>query len=142
MEWQQGDYIVSDDRSQLDHDVVFSYLHDEAYWSKGLSEEEFARSLEHSTCFGASHRGAQVGFCRVVTDRATFAWLADVFVLPQHRGKGVAQLLVTSALSHPDLQGLRQWLLATRDAHGLYLKLGFTPPAEGRYLERRQRTRR
>jgi GNAT superfamily N-acetyltransferase len=129
------EYFVSTDHALLDREAVYAYLRDEAYWSKGLPREVFDRSVDGSICFAALRRGGSgahqlVGFARVVTDRATFAWLCDVFVLPAHRGKGVSRLLMAAVVAHPDLGGLRNFLLATRDAHGLYEKFGFRSLAE------------
>jgi len=124
------EYTVSTDPADLDRDAVFRYLHDEAYWSQGISRETFDRALDNSLNFTALRGSTLAGFARVVTDRATFAWLCDVFVLPAHRGHGVSRRLMDAVMTHPDLAGLRNFLLATRDAHGLYEKFGFTPLAE------------
>lgn len=127
-------YAISNDREHIDRDLVFGFLHDEAYWSQGVPRDVVERAIDGSLCFGAfagdPGRAPQVGFARVVTDRATFAWLCDVFVLPEHRGNGVARLLMDAVMAHPDLAGLRNVMLATRDAHGLYAKYGFTPLTE------------
>jgi GNAT superfamily N-acetyltransferase len=120
-------YTVSDDRWRIDRDVVHGFLA-ESYWAAGITREVVERSVRHSLCFGIFHDGGQVGFARVVTDHATFAYLADVFVLPAHRGRGLAAWMMECILAHPDLQGLRRFLLATRDAHGLYSRFGFAPP--------------
>jgi GNAT superfamily N-acetyltransferase len=130
-----GQYVVSTDSKHVDRDLVWRFLRDVAYWSTGVPRDIVERAIDGSICFsafdGAPKDGApQVGFARVVTDKATFAWLCDVFVLPEHRGKGVAKQLMDAVMSHPDLQGLRNVLLATRDAHGLYAKYGFVPLAE------------
>jgi GNAT superfamily N-acetyltransferase len=129
------EYFVSTDHALLDREAIYTYLHDEAYWSLGLPRDVFDRSIDGSICFAALRRGGDVdhelaGFARVVTDRATFAWLCDVFVLPAHRGEGVSRLLMAAVIAHPDLLGLRNFLLATRDAHGLYQKFGFKALAE------------
>ena len=124
------EYTVSTDPADLDRDAVYRYLHDEAYWSQGISRETFDRALDNSLNFTALRGSTIAGFARVVTDRATFAWLCDVFVLPPHRGHGVSRRLMDAVMTHPDLAGLRNFLLATRDAHGLYEKFGFTPLAE------------
>jgi len=124
------EYTVSTDPADLDRDAVFRYLHDEAYWSQGISRETFDRALDNSLNFTALRGSTIAGFARVVTDRATFAWLCDVFVLPAHRGQGVSRRLMDAVMAHPELAGLRNFLLATRDAHGLYEKFGFTPLAE------------
>lgn len=126
------EYTVSTDPADLDRDAIYRYLHDEAYWSQGISRETFDRALDNSLNFTALRGPTVAGFARVVTDRATFAWLCDVFVLPAHRGHGVSRRLMDAVMTHPDLAGLRNFLLATRDAHGLYEKFGFTPLAEPR----------
>ena len=126
------EYTVSTDPADLDRDAVYRYLHDEAYWSKGIARETFDRALDNSLNFAALRGPAVVGFARVVTDRATFAWLCDVFVLPAHRRHGVSRRLMDAVMMHPDLAGLRNFLRATRDAHGLYEKFGFAPLAEPR----------
>jgi GNAT superfamily N-acetyltransferase len=129
MEWSRDEYIVTDDRSALDAEAVFGFLR-ESYWAKGISRETCLRSLENSLCFSLMHKGRQAGFSRAVTDRATFAYLGDVFVLPEHRGQGLAKWMLGCALAHPDLQGLWRMMLATADAHGLYRPLGFAPLAQ------------
>jgi GNAT superfamily N-acetyltransferase len=125
--WRQGEYVIDTDPGLLDLDVTHRFLSEEAYWSPGVSREVVERSIEHSLNFGLYRDGEQVGFARVVTDCATFGWLADVFVLDGHRGQGLGIWLVETVLSHPDLQGLRRIALATRDAHGLYARFGFAP---------------
>ena len=120
-------YTISDDRWRIDREVVHGFL-TECYWAAGISRDVVERSIRHSLCFGIYEEGAQVGFARVITDHATFAYLADVFVLPAHRGKGLSKWLMECVLAHPELQGLRRFLLGTRDAHGLYAQFGFTPP--------------
>lgn len=124
---KHGDYELSTDAARLQPAVVHDYLANHSYWAKGIPLEMVERSLKNSLCFGLYHGANQIGFARVVTDRATFAYLADVFVLPDHRGRGLSQWLVESILAHPDLQGLRRWMLGTADAHGLYAQFGFTP---------------
>jgi GNAT superfamily N-acetyltransferase len=128
--------FVTTDPSKIDRDLVHGFLA-ESYWSKGLPREVFERSIANALCFSLYDGAAQVGFARVVTDRATFAYLADVFVLEAHRGRGHARLLMETIVAHPDLRGLRRWVLATRDAHGLYTRYGFTPlAAPDRFMER------
>jgi GNAT superfamily N-acetyltransferase len=131
-EIQQGDLLVSTDPSRLDLDVVHGFL-TRSYWAAGIARDTVERSVRHSICFGAYEAGRQVGFARVVSDRATYAYVADVFVLESHRGRGVGKRLMDGVVSHPDLQGLRRWNLFTRDAHGLYRQYGFGVP---RYPER------
>ena len=134
-------YFVSDDASLVDFDVVHGFL-TTCYWSPGIPRELVERAARHSLCFGVyngSRNGEheQVGFARVVSDRATYAYLADVFVLDKHRGHGLSKLLMRAILSHPELQGLRRWMLMTRDAHGLYTQFGFHPmPNPTRAMER------
>ena len=128
---------VSTDPARLDVGLVHRWLSEESHWARGVPHAVIERALENSLNFAAyDDGGQQVGFARIVTDKATFAWLADVFVIDAHRGKGVSRLLMQAIVDHPDLQGLRRWLLATRDAHGLYEKFGFTSPPPGRLMER------
>lgn len=127
---------ISTDTDRLDLDMIHHWLSGETYWARGRSRELMQRSFDNSICFGAYLDGRQVGFARVVTDRATFAWLADVFIAGEHRGRGYGKTLVAAVLAHPELQGLRRWLLATKDAHGLYAQNGFTPVPDGRFMER------
>lgn len=126
--WREGEYEIDTDRSRLDVAVIHRFLTD-AYWSRGRPRAIIERSLDHSLCFGLFHQTDQVGFARVVTDRATFAYLADVFVLEAHQGRGLGKRLVDCVMAHSDLQGLKRWLLVTSDAHGLYAPFGFTPLA-------------
>ena len=119
-------YEVSTDRSRLDVALIHEFLHS-SYWAKGISREIVERSIDNSLCFGAVLGDGQVGFARVISDFATFAYVADVFVLPEHRARGVAKLLMRTIFEHPDLQSLRRLLLITRDAHGLYAQCGFEP---------------
>jgi GNAT superfamily N-acetyltransferase len=118
---------ISNDRARMDVDVIHRYLSEESYWAKGIPREVVERSIEHSLCFGAFDNGAQVGFTRVITDYATFAYVADVFVLASHRGRRIGKRIMEAVLAHPELRGLRRWHLVTRDAHGLYVQFGFTP---------------
>jgi GNAT superfamily N-acetyltransferase len=106
--------------------MVHQFLTD-SYWAIGIPLETVRRSIENSINFGLYHGQQQVGFARIISDLATFAYLADVFVLPAYRGRGLSQWLMECIVSHPDLQGLRRWMLATQDAHGLYARFGFTP---------------
>lgn len=123
-------HTISTDPARLDLDLVHAFLRT-AYWSTGVPREVVERSIRHSLPFGVYDPGdAQVGFARVVTDYAVFAYLGDVFVLPEHRGRGLGVWLVQAVLDHPELQGLRRWALATADAHELYARFGFGPPAK------------
>lgn len=121
-------YEISTDSSRLDVDAIHAFL-SQSYWSPGIPRAKVARAIANSLCFGAFSDGQQVGFARVVTDKTTFAYLCDVYVLEAHRGRGLAQQLMDRVVAHPDLQGLRRMMLATRDAHALYAKYGFTPLA-------------
>lgn len=123
--WQRGEYSISTDRSRLDLDLIQNYLSNESYWATGRAHDVIARSIENSLSFGVFKKDQQVGFARIVTDYATFAWVADVFVLPAHRGQGLSKWLMEVILAHPQLQGFRRWVLSTKDAHGLYEKFGF-----------------
>jgi GNAT superfamily N-acetyltransferase len=122
---QRDEYEISTDPHRLNVDVVHGFLAEESYWSPGIPRTIVTRALQNSLCFGVYHRGAQVGFARVVTDKSTFALLADVFILEAHRGKGLAKWLMSCIVGHEDLQGLRRLLLMTSDAHGLYRQFGF-----------------
>lgn len=117
-------YRVSTQARKLDVKLIHNFLRN-SYWAKDIPRSVVLKSLKNSMCFGAFCEGQQVGFGRVITDRATFAYVADVFVVPEHRREGVAKLLLRAMLDHKDLQGLRRWMLATLDAHGLYHQFGF-----------------
>ena len=129
IEHRNGGFLISTNRELLDLEVIRGFLTN-SYWAKGISREIVARSIEHSLCFGIyDAKGSQVGFARVISDRATYAYLGDVFVLESHRGRGLSKWLMECIVKHPELQGLRRWTLATRDAHGLYRQFGFGAPA-------------
>lgn len=129
------DYRLAVGAEAMDVDAVHAYL-TRSYWAEGIPRTTVARSLERSLCFGVFHDDAQVGFARVVTDGATFAYLCDVYVLEAHQGSGVGKWLMHEVMAHPELQGLRRFVLATRDAHGLYERFGFTPLARpDRFME-------
>ena len=136
IEHRLGDFLISTERARLDLDVIHGFLTN-CYWAKGIPREIVTRSIEHSLCFGIyDGRGAQVGFARVISDFATFAYLGDVFVLEPYRGRGLSKWLMQCIMQHPALQGLRRWILLTRDSHGLYSQFGFTPlRAPERYME-------
>ena len=123
MEFVRGEYTLSDDKSQLDLEVVTTLLH-ATYWAVNRSREAIAKSVEHSVCFGLFHSSRQVGFARAVTDYATFTYLCDVIVAPEHRGRGLGKWIVECMLAHPALQTSTQ-CLRTRDAHTLYERFGF-----------------
>jgi GNAT superfamily N-acetyltransferase len=129
MQTQQlpADYEISADIHRLNVDVIHQFLAEDGYWSPGIPRPIVERAIENSLCFGVYHRAAQVGFARVVTDRSTFALLADVFILKAHRGRGLSKELMRRIVGHEDLQGLRRFLLVTSDAHGLYRQFGFEP---------------
>ena len=127
---------ISTDPARLDLDVIHGFLKT-AYWCENLPREVIERAIRNSLCFGLYDATGQVGFARVITDRATYAYLADVFVLESHRGRGLSKRLMESIVAHPDLQGLRRWSLLTRDAHGLYAQFGFRPLSQPeRHMER------
>jgi uncharacterized protein (DUF952 family) len=134
--WRHLGYAVSTDRARIDMDCVHGFLA-HAYWSTGVPREVLAAAFENSLCFGLyTPDGEQAGFGRLVTDRATFAYLADVFVLPEHRGRGLGLWLVQCIVDHPELAGLRNWHLATRDAHGIYERFGWHPADPTRVMTR------
>jgi GNAT superfamily N-acetyltransferase len=126
MEWTRGGFIVTCDPDKVDRKVVAAFLAG-SYWATGIPAETVSRSIDGSLCFTLLEGGNQVGFARVISDRATIAYLGDVFVLPEFRGKGLGKWLMECVMSHPELKGLRRWILVTRDAHGLYEQLGFKP---------------
>lgn len=123
-EAQNGEYLITTNSSRLDVDVIHGYL-SQSYWAAGIPRYIIEKSIDNSLCFGVFHQQAQVGFARLVTDMATFAYLADVFILPDYRGRGLSKWLMEVIHSHPELQNLRRWMLATRDAHGLYSQFGW-----------------
>jgi len=125
MEWNRDGYRISTEKAELDPAVIHEFLRN-SYWAKGIPRDVVDRSIENSLCFGLYDGGSLVGFARVISDSATFAYLSDVFVLESHRGKGLATWFMETVMAHPDLQGIRRWMLATADAHGLYRKVGFT----------------
>jgi len=134
--WRKGELEISTDPARVDTSAVHSFL-TASYWAEGVPLAVVERSIRNSLCFGVYRGGEQAGFARVITDRATFAYLADVYVLPAFRGRGVAKWLMECILAHPDLQGLRRWSLITRDAHGLYQAFGFQPlRAPERWMEK------
>ncbi len=127
-EYRRGAFLISTDRDRLDLDVVHGFLTN-SYWARGIPRKTVENSIQHSLCFGIYEEGggAQVGFARVISDFATFAYIGDVFVLDTHRGLGLGKWLMECITQHPALQNLRRWMLATRDAHGLYAQFGFMP---------------
>lgn len=125
--WQRGEYTISTDKARLDIRVIHDFVSNQSYWGQGRKIEVVQRALDHSLNFGIYKDNQLIGFGRVVTDYATFAWIADVFVLNQFRGQGLSKWLMEVMLAHPQLQGFRRWVLATKDAHQLYAKFGFIP---------------
>ena len=136
-EASQGNFVISTDPHRLDVDGVYHYLHNEAYWCQGIPRDVVERSIHNSLCFGVYDGSTQVGFARVVSDFATFAYLGDVFILPPYRGQGLSKWLMKCIMAHPMLQNLRRFQLVTKDAHGLYHQYGFTRLAEpARHMEK------
>lgn len=127
MEIIENGYIFSDDVQKIDAISVHHYLSTKSYWAEGIPLETVQKSIDNSLCFGIYKDTKQIGFARWITDKATFAYLADVYVLEEHRGLGLSKKLMSLMLFHPDLQGLRRYMLATQDAHGLYAQFGFKP---------------
>lgn len=125
MEIAENGFVFSDDKSKLDAAAIHGYLSFKSYWAKGIPLETVKRSIENSLCFGIYKDGQQIGFARWITDKATFGWLADVYIDEQYRGLGLSKKLMSLMLFHPDLQGLRRYMLGTLDAHGLYTQFGF-----------------
>jgi N-acetylglutamate synthase-like GNAT family acetyltransferase len=133
---RRGEMVISTDRSLVNVDRVHDYLV-HSYWAKGIPRKVLERAIQNSLCFGIYDAGRQVGFARVISDFSTYAYLADVFVVDEYRGRGLSRWPLDHPVEHPDLQGLRRWPLATRDAHGLYAKFGFTPlEVPERFMER------
>lgn len=126
METSKDSFTMSTDRSRLQLDVIQRFLSDESYWAKTRTLEQTERAIENSICFGMYDGERQIGFARIVSDLATFAYVGDVFILKEFRGLGLSKWLMETIISYPDLQGLRRWLLATRDAHGLYSQFDFS----------------
>ena len=121
----RGNYTIDTDKSKLDLNTIQSFLTNESYWAKERTLEQTIRAIENSICFGLYNETRLIGFARVVSDQATFAYIGDVFVIGEFRGQGLSKWLMEMMLEHPDLQGLRRWILATQDAHGLYHQFGF-----------------
>jgi GNAT superfamily N-acetyltransferase len=127
MEWQNGEFTASTDRSLLQIEVIHGFLSEQSYWARERTREQTLKAIEHSLCYGVYRGASQIGFARVVTDYATFAYVGDVFIVPEYRGRGLSKWLMERIVAHPELQSLRRWVLATRDAHTLYEKTGFAP---------------
>jgi GNAT superfamily N-acetyltransferase len=124
---QKGEFTIDTDKRRLDVDAIQEFLVNESYWARQRTREQTETAIENSVCFGLYHRRRQIGFARVVSDMATFAYLGDVYVIGEFRGQGLSKWLMETIVAHSELQGLRRWVLATRDAHGLYEKYGFEP---------------
>lgn len=122
----KDDYLILTDAAKLNIDVIYHYLSQESYWAKGIPRSVVERSIENSICFGVYCNNEQIGFARVISDKATFAYLGDVFILPAHQGKGLSKWLMQTIHAYPELQNLRRWWLGTKDAHGLYEQFGWT----------------
>lgn len=122
---KRDNFEIEDDRSRLDVDAIHDFLSNESYWAGNRSRKQTETAIENSICFGVYHADRQIGFARVVSDKATFAYLGDVYILDEYRGQGLSKWLMQVIVDHPELQGLRRWVLATKDAHGLYEKYGF-----------------
>ena len=135
-EWRRGQYLISTDKSRIDLTLIHNFL-TTSYWAAGIPLETVRRSIEHSLSFGLYKEDQQIGYARVITDYATFAYLGDVFILESFRGQGLSKWLMEVIVTHPELQGFRRWILLTKDAHGLYKKVGFTEvKTTERYMER------
>jgi GNAT superfamily N-acetyltransferase len=131
----RDNFSISTDPARLDVQAMHEYLY-KSYWAEGIPREVVAKSIEGSICFGLFDGSRQIGLARVITDKATFAYLCDVYVLEEYRGQGLSKWLMEAVCSHPELQSLRRFVLVTRDAHGLYEKFGFTRPRDpSRYME-------
>ena len=125
MEFRKDGFTISTDRSRLDAEAIHRFLVDESYWARERTFEQTKTAIENSICFGMYDAERLIGFARVVSDKATFAYVGDVFVIEEYRGRGLSKWLMGVIIEHPELQGLRRWVLATRDAHGLYEQFGF-----------------
>lgn len=121
----KNQFTITTEKEKFDVEFIHSFL-TRSYWAEGISKEVIKRSIEGALCFGLFENDKQIGFARMITDKATFAYLADVFIIEEYRGRGLSKWLMEVIMSHPSLQGLRRMMLATKDAHGLYEKLGFT----------------
>jgi GNAT superfamily N-acetyltransferase len=126
MEWRNCEFFISTDQNRLQIEVIHKFLSEESYWAKERTLEQTERAIENSLSFGVYRGKNQIGFARVVTDYTAFAYLGDVFILKEFRGLGLSKWLMEVIVSHPELQNFRRWILATKDAHSLYEKFGFT----------------
>ena len=128
-EYRNGNFVISTDPARLDVEAIHAFL-TQSYWAAGIPRDLVARALRHALCFGVYDGERQIGLARVISDFATYAYIADVYLLDPYRSRGLGKWLMACVMSHPDLQGLRRWSLATRDAHGLYRQFGFTELAK------------
>lgn len=136
-EWRRGEFMVSTDRERLQIERIHKFLSEESYWAKERTREQTERAIKNSLPFGVYKGENQIGFARVVTDYATFAYICDVFILKEFRGRGLSRRLMDAIINHPDLQNFRRWILATKDAHALYEKFGFAAlKFPSRWMER------
>lgn len=126
METEKNGFLISTDKTKLDFGLIQKFLAEESYWAANRSDQQTRIAIENSICFGLYQGDRQIGFARVVSDRATFAYIGDVFIIEEFRGRGLSKWLMTTIVAHPDLQNLRRWVLATRDAHGLYEQFEFS----------------
>ena len=136
---ENNGYRIVTDNEMMDVEMIHHFISTQSYWAQNIPKETVAKSIRNSFCFGIFLQNKQVGFARLITDKATFAYLADVFVLPEHRGKGLSKWLMNFIHHHPELQELRGWLLRTKDAHGLYEQFGWNKLNEeqvGRYMNK------
>lgn len=130
MKWHKDEFWISDEFSDVDFELVYQFLSEQAYWSKGIPRETLERSLHNALCFSLYHGEQQIGFARVISDYATIAYLGDVFIIEAYRGQGLSKWLMDCVNNHPQLQNLRRWFLATSDAHALYQQYQFEPLAK------------
>ena len=126
-EVHRDNFTISTARSRLDLDAIHKFLSEDSYWAQNRPREKTRTAIENSLCFGVYDGERQIGFGRVVSDHATFAYVGDIYILEEYRGRGLSKWLMRTIVDHPDLQGLRRWVLATRDAHGLYSQFEFAP---------------
>lgn len=126
---QKDGFLITTDKSLMDTKTIHSFLSERSYWSKGISIEKVQTAIDNSLNFGLFHNGTQIGFARIITDYSLLAYLADVFIIEEFRGRGLSKWLMQTITEHPALQGLKKWVLVTKDAHGLYEKFGWKPLA-------------
>ncbi len=136
-EFQKKDYVISTNKRKLQIKTVHRFL-THSYWSQGISIEKVRKSIRHSLCFGVYYKSKQIGFARVITDRVRFGYIADVFIVEEYRGKGLSKWLMKCIMEHRELKNIQAWMLATRDAHGLYSQFGFEPLAEPKKYMRKE----